>query len=125
MGGENDDTIPAIDNKDQESEMVASLRDYAVNLGLIPYGAEYNVNPICYAASFDSWIIRATGEIGKCAVAPYDNINSVGHITEEGKLIVDKEKFEFWIRGQFSRNENELACPYFSRNTYDLKILLA
>jgi hypothetical protein len=28
------------------------------------------------------------------------------------KLKIDKEKLAYWVRGQFSGDRNELACPY-------------
>ncbi|MCL5439958.1 MAG: radical SAM protein [Candidatus Thermoplasmatota archaeon] len=112
LGSNNDVTLPIVENKEEEHNLISRMQEYARNLGLSLYGTSSNETPVCYAASFNSFAIRATGEISKCTVALYDKINNIGHLSEDGKLKIDKEKLGYWVRGQFSGNKIELACPY-------------
>ena len=69
---------------------------------------------VCYAAQANSIAIRADGSLAKCTVALGDSRNRLGHITSDGLLKVDTEKWRVWLAG-FARREYdwaELACPY-------------
>lgn len=112
LGSANDDTLPILDNEEEKHDLIKSTQEYTRSLGLSLYGHESAETPVCYAASFNSWVIRATGDVSKCTVALYDKINTVGHLSEDGKIKIDKEKLEYWLRGQFSGNKEELYCPY-------------
>jgi len=112
LGGPNDQIIPIIEDEEEIDELVRSLGKYANKLGLKLYEPNKSDIPVCYAASFNSYTIRATGEISKCTVALYDTRNTIGRLLEDGKMVIDKEKFAYWVRGQFSGDKNELSCPY-------------
>ncbi|MHB1623332.1 MAG: radical SAM protein [Cuniculiplasma sp.] len=111
MGGKNNMIIPVVDDMSKLNSMVTQLRNKATNLGLMVYGSNESQKYVCYAASFNSYIVRSTGAIGKCTVALYDERNIVGKLSRDGKIVLDKERLKFWVRGQFSRNSSELECP--------------
>lgn len=112
LGSPNDQILPVIDDEEESDVLVMALRNYARDLGLKLIELTPSQVPVCYAASFNSYIIRATGEIGKCTVALYDPENTIGRISEDGKMHIDREKLSYWVRGQFSGDRDELACPY-------------
>lgn len=66
---------------------------------------------ICYAAKPNSLIIRADGRISKCTVRLNDSVNSVGVISEDGKLVLDGDRMNFWTRGFVSGDPIQLGCP--------------
>lgn len=68
---------------------------------------------ICYASQANSFLIRATGGVGKCTVALNDDRNDIGHILPNGQLSLKNEKFAPWVRGLTTLNLNNLACPLF------------
>ncbi len=115
LGSDNDPTLPVIDDEEESDALVTALRNYARNIVLNLFELSPSQIPVCYAASFKSYIIRSTGEIGKCTVALYDPKNTIGRITEDGKMHIDQEKLRYWVRGQFSGDRHELACPYAYR----------
>ncbi len=112
LGSPNDNILPVIDNEEESDILVMSLRNYAMDLGLKLAELASSDVPVCYAASFNSYTIRSTGEIGKCTVALYDQKNTIGRISEDGKMHIDNEKLRYWVRGQFSGDKKELICPY-------------
>lgn len=70
-------------------------------------GAPY----ICYAGKANSLLIRANGRIAKCTVAFDDDRNDIGHITDDGKVVVDNKKFSPWIRGLGTLDPDDTNCP--------------
>jgi uncharacterized protein len=66
---------------------------------------------ICYAAKPNSFVIRADGRIGKCTVALYDDTNTVGTLTDDGKINIDNQKLRPWMRGFETLDLAELGCP--------------
>lgn len=71
-------------------------------------------NYICYASKANSFVIRATGEVGKCTVALCDPRNSVGRILSDGRIKLDSEKMALWLRGLKDMNYDALGCPLHS-----------
>lgn len=87
-------------------ELLASLKQ--------TYSLDSERPYVCYAAKSNSIAIRADGKLAKCTVALNDDRNSLGHITAEGELNVELDKWRKWLAG-FTREETEwqeLACPY-------------
>ncbi len=113
LGGSNDEKLPVIDDEIMRNRLIKELQEEALDFGLKLYNP-HNELPVCYAATFGSYAIRATGEVSKCTVALYDQRNIIGHLSEDGKLNIDKEKLTYWVRGQFTHNNMELLCPYRS-----------
>ena len=68
--------------------------------------------PKCYAASLNSFVIRADGSIAKCTVAFNDPRNKIGYITSSGKLKIESDKFSWWVRGNLSGDKDQLICPF-------------
>ncbi len=72
---------------------------------------DVNVNHICYASDFNSFLIRSNGNINKCTILMEDEKNQIGRIDADGSLNIDKQKFLKWCRGYSSGNQDELFCP--------------
>lgn len=112
LGGPNDAQFATYDHDQCASakmELDRLIRDtdqvYTLGAGQ-PY--------VCYAAQANSIAIRADGTLAKCTVALKDDRNNLGHITGDGRLRVDMDKWRLWLAG-FSRGEQdwaELSCPY-------------
>lgn len=66
---------------------------------------------ICYASKANSLVIRSDGKILKCTVAVDDARNHVGDLMPDGSIVVDQDRFRWWLKG-FSKFDTErLACP--------------
>ncbi len=52
---------------------------------------------VCYAAKESSIIVGSDGSLYKCTLAFSDPRNHVGHLTQDGNLIIDKEKWKLWV----------------------------
>lgn len=74
------------------------------------YGAAGQVS-VCYAANANSFAVRSDGALLKCTVRLDDPANLIGHIDEEGRLVLDQHKLRPWVRGLVSLDARELACP--------------
>lgn len=70
----------------------------------------------CYAARPYNYIIGATGKIMKCTIAlDTEDYNVVGHLTPEGKVVLDTNKLALWTEPIF---EEDKVC----RNCHVLPI---
>ena len=107
LGGPNDSKLPVL--KGGASRIAESLRKYADALGL--NNENLSTNYICYAASMNTFVVRADGRLGKCTVALYDQKNTIGRLKSDGTVEVDKDKALWWSRGLFSNDKSQLACP--------------
>jgi uncharacterized protein len=106
LGGANDDKFNVMIGSHKE-EMLNRIKEvFARRVPLADVEA-----PICYAAKANSLIVRANGDIAKCTVALRDERNRVGHITEDGRLIIQQEKIAQWTRGLMTRERSSLECP--------------
>lgn len=70
---------------------------------------------VCYAAQPNSIAIRSDGTLAKCTVALNSDKNSVGRILPDGRLDLDRDKANFWMRGFQSLDKGELGCPMHER----------
>ena len=66
---------------------------------------------ICHAANGNSFIVRSDGRLSKCAVALSSPDNYVGRLLEDGRVKIDERKANLWMRGLWSEDKTELACP--------------
>lgn len=66
---------------------------------------------VCYAAQPNAFVVRSSGQISKCTVALNDDLNAVGHLTENGDIIIN-ERHAAWLAGWAEDNPTSLACPY-------------
>lgn len=67
---------------------------------------------VCYAARPNTWLIRADGRVGRCTVALDLPENTVGRLSENGELLVNKERLRPWMSGFGTMNQELLSCPY-------------
>ena len=108
LGGPNDGALAVF--SDQESARATqTLRRYASEKVLRERPAE--AHPICYAASANSFVIRANGRLNKCTVALEHPNNQVGRLLPDGTMELDEPRALPWMRGFRSGIESELACP--------------
>jgi uncharacterized protein len=70
-------------------------------------GAPY----ICYAAKTNSLLIRSNGRIGKCTVAFDDDRNDLGYLDDDGKIVINNQKLQPWIRGLGTLDTHITGCP--------------
>ncbi|MEU0119027.1 radical SAM protein [Streptomyces bobili] len=89
LGGENDHELEMF-NPRAESEMVAPFRRHLLyGSQLITHGRD---EPrIWYAAKPNSFVIRADRRLGKCTVASCGDPNTLGCITEDGRIVIDSD----------------------------------
>lgn len=105
-GGPNDASLDILpDAHPGLADLRRAARDF------LPVREDDGVPPICYAARGNSLVIRADGRVGKCTVALRDPRNHIGHLTEDGKLIIDPRKLRPWLQGVDEMDEFALACP--------------
>lgn len=112
LGGENDHKIELF-SRPAELETMAAFQRHLRNEGQLITHNRYDPQ-ICYAAKPNSFVIRADGRIAKCTVALYDDRNTVGHISEDGRILIDNRKLQTWMRGFKSLSLAELGCPLHS-----------
>jgi uncharacterized protein len=70
-----------------------------------------HLQPVCYAAQGNSFVVRADGRLVKCTVALDHPENQVGRLHEDGRVELDAPRMRNWMRGLFSGDAEELACP--------------
>jgi uncharacterized protein len=109
-GGPNDELLPVLPSG-QAKDVMAQLGRLLDGVCLV--NEEMNAeHPICYASKANSFAIRSDGSVAKCTVALSDPRNRVGHLSEDGKIIFDRDKLNLWMRGLETGDPMDLACPY-------------
>lgn len=109
LGGPKSKTFEVLHSKNRK-QVMQELYDL-VGMSMRIEKVESRTPYICYAAQANSFLVRATGSIGKCTVALNDERNDIGHITPEGYFKLKNGKLAPWIRGLSTFNLNNLACP--------------
>jgi uncharacterized protein len=109
LGGPKSKTFEILHKKDRNQIMQELYQ--LVGDALLIEKIELRKPYICYAAQANSFLIRATGGVGKCTVALDDDRNDIGHITPDGFLKLKNEKLMPWIRGLSTLDLKNLACP--------------
>jgi len=90
-------------------------KDHLKGLGYTIYGDGVSgiLGGGCYASYRDSYLIRANGRIGKCAIALDEEINDIGYLDlGKGVMVIDWDKQEKWSYNPLSydcRNCNNIA----------------
>lgn len=92
--------------KAASSEVVSSVKKELAALA----DADSEEEHVCYAALPNSLVIRQDGTISKCTVALDDGRNRVGHIDEDGSILLG-EHFQKWMAGWYSGRADILRCP--------------
>jgi len=108
LGGPRDDSICILRGEEGE-KVVDEARKSAERMGLKRFHTE--TVPVCYASAGNSFVVRSDGTLGKCTVALNSPENRVGRLNEDGRVEIDPEKMRLWMRGLFTRDPGELACP--------------
>ena len=109
FGGPNDHLLPILEDEEVDG-VVGGLKAEASRLGLRQFDVSRD-SDVCYAARANSFVVRANGRLNKCTLALEHPANQVGHIEEDGSLRIDSGMIAPWLRGLFSGDREELACP--------------
>ena len=112
-GGPNDEHLNVC-GTDESRQLKVELRAEARRRGLkvsddirdIKVGSE-----VCYAARPYNFIVGASGKLMKCTV-DLDNHdrNVVGHLTDEGELVLDQDKLALWTEPAFEQDKKCHKC---------------
>jgi uncharacterized protein len=94
----------------QAREVVARISDRVSAQGVRLYKSSPS-DEMCCAARPNSFVVRASGELAKCPVDLTESRNCVGRLLEDGRVTVDGEKLKMWIRGLWTQDPVDLACP--------------
>lgn len=109
LGGSNDDLIKQLrhsQKKEIKEQLDSLLLDKEQQFSLDTEDRPY----ICYASQPNSLLIRADGKLGKCTVALNNDKNNIGHITDQGELVIN-QNLQTWIQGLETLDPQTLACP--------------
>lgn len=109
LGGPNSKTFDVLHHKNR-NQVMQELYDQIGTIIKIET-VESRQPYICYASQANSFMIRATGSVGKCTIALDDDRNDIGHITPDGYLKLKNEKLAPWIRGLSDLKLKNLSCP--------------
>ena len=111
LGSKNDKMFDVFKTEDpQYLEIVSKLKTLVPRSSLLGMGGADSYD-LCYASRANSFVIRADGRVGKCTVALDDDRNVIGILADDGRLIINNKKMAPWIRGLWSLDAKELACP--------------
>lgn len=66
---------------------------------------------ICYASRPNSLVIRADGRVQKCTVLLSNDRNTVGKLTPDGQIHLDRHLMGDWMRGYTTGDLKTLSCP--------------
>jgi len=109
LGGPGDDRFPFL-LPSQVGPALEELARCAAEHGVSHLQAPH-LQPVCYAAQGNSFVVRADGRLVKCTVALDHPENQVGQLHEDGRIEIDAPRMRNWMRGLFSGDAEELACP--------------
>ncbi len=109
LGGPNDAIFPFFE-KTAARRVVEVLARCAEEHRVDAVRMEH-LQPICYAARGNSFVVRADGRINKCTVALEHPANQVGRIHVDGRVELEDRAVLAWMRGLWSGDEGELECP--------------
>ena len=68
-------------------------------------------NAICYAGKPNHWLIRASGQLGRCTVLLDDPRNNLGYLGQDGTLHINNHLLTPWLEGFRDLDPELLACP--------------
>jgi len=109
LGGRGNECHEAL-TAEEALEPVDQLRTLARDLGLHLFEGGQSSGR-CYTALPHMWLVRADGTLGKCPVALSHPANSLGRLRGDGRVEVDAERLQPWLRGVFSGDPADLSCP--------------
>lgn len=62
---------------------------------------------VCYASKKNNFVIGSDGILYKCTVAFNMKENQVGQLNDDGKMYLNKERYNLWVSGH---EENDVSC---------------
>ncbi|WP_437621277.1 radical SAM protein [Sorangium sp. So ce1151] len=112
-GGPNDAQLDVC-GEDEGRRVTAELKALARQRGLdvsTLRDVNYLGGQVCYAARPFNLIIGASGKVMKCTVVlDKDENNVVGHLEEDGRLVLDDDRMAQWTEPSFARDEQCQRC---------------
>ena len=131
-GGPNDASLPILESE-EDMRRFARLQQHAHGREAAAHGRERvssAASPVgvgaarrersvpgkrspgtCYAARGNSYVVRSDGRLCKCTVILDHPSNTVGRLHEDGTVEIDPARTRPWMRGLWSGDAGELACP--------------
>jgi uncharacterized protein len=113
FGGPLDPQLPVL-SPEEEPEVLGRLCARAAELGFADRQdafAKPDVLKGCYAAALGSYLVRSSGELGKCTVALNHPNNRVGRLLPDGTVDIDSPKMVGWLRGAIDDEPESRLCP--------------
>ncbi len=107
--GSSDKSLPVL-APDQINDVITRLGQSLDRIQLT--NQEMEIEHLCYASKANSFAIRSDGSVAKCTVALADPRNRVGQLSEDGKIVFDRDRLGLWLHGLETGNPEYLACPY-------------
>lgn len=112
-GGANDEALDVC-GTDESRRLQAELRAEARrrNLKISEDIRDVTVgSQVCYAARPYNFIVGASGKLMKCTVdLDKNDRNVVGHLTEDGELVLDQDKMALWTEPAFEQDKKCQKC---------------
>lgn len=112
-GGPNDENLDVC-GTDESRQLQAELRAEARRRGLKVSEDIRNVrvgSQVCYAARPYNFIIGASGKLMKCTIdLDKNDRNVVGHLKEDGDLVLDQDKLALWTEPAFEQDKKCHKC---------------
>lgn len=123
LGGERDaeiQTFSVAQKKEVKASLLERLGDTVKTLD------DESDAEVCYASTWNSFIVRANGTIAKCTVALRDPNNRIGSLNPDGSMALNAEKLRLWTKGLETREPFDLACPwnaFVSKRRSELRLI--
>jgi uncharacterized protein len=109
LGGPQDTGFPYLDAA-EDAQVLDTVARCAESHAVRFVRAEH-LQPICYAARGNSFVVRADGRLGKCTVALDHAANQVGRLHPNGRVELETPAMRRWMRGLWTGDADELECP--------------
>jgi uncharacterized protein len=109
LGGDNDHLI--LPPTRQDRTIADAYAKRLEEAGFSVFQPEKCSQPVCYAARPNSLVVRSDGTLSKCTVALSQAYNIVGRLARNGEVQIDNAALQPWLRGLYSGDEFDLACP--------------
>ncbi|MGO4813723.1 radical SAM protein [Cupriavidus sp. 2MCAB6] len=127
LGGPNSASIAAL-NKAERAKLLGEMRSLLYRDMPSAEPSKTTVGEVCYASRPNSFVIRADGRVQKCTVALSEAHNTVGNLTDDGSIRLDRPLMGQWMRGYETGDSRDLRCPaerFPQRNNHEKFIPVA
>jgi len=111
-GGDNDDNLDTCgeDSATILRQLQAAAQQRGFHLDALKFSKTMG-SQVCYAARPYQYLIGAAGQVMKCTILlDKDPANVVGHLTPEGELKLDQDKFARWTEPAFEKDTQCQKC---------------